>query len=149
MAAVIIDNATLSAVQRLTGTAPAPSSYDAQGDYSALENLFLHLLFFDDFYFVDDYKDEFRSARAREFDFAHPIPPASLPYSEVEETSVTMTKQLILDIRGGKQANGLLKEFLEEIDLHLTCAWHMQSSDYFLTLKILADEPDTWSARYK
>jgi hypothetical protein len=149
MVAVIIDNATLSAAQRLTGTAPAPNSYDAQGDYSALENLFSNLLFFDDYFFVDDYKDEFRAARAQEFDFAHPIPLTSFPYSEVESVSVKMTKELILDIRGGKQADGLLREFLEEIDLYVTCAWHMQSSNYFLTLKILADEPDDWAARYK
>lgn len=60
-----------------------------------------------------------------------------------------MTKELILDIRGGKQTEGLLKEFLEDLDLYVTCAWHMQSSNYFLTLKILADEPDDWAARYK
>jgi hypothetical protein len=149
MTAVIIDNSTLSAVQRLAGTIPAPNSYDAQGDYSALENLFVHLLFFDDYYFVDDYKEEFRSARMKEFSFIHPIPPSSFPYSEIEALAVAKTKQLILDIRGGKQTDGLLKEFLEEINLHVACAWHMQSSDYFLTLKILSDEPDTLAARYK
>src|SRR5581483_11550706 len=149
MAAVIIDNASLSAVQRLTGTAPAPNSYDAQGDYSALENLFLHLILFDDYYFVDDYKEEHRLGRASEFSFAHPIPQSSFPYGAVEAAAIQRTKQLILDIRAGKQEEGLLKDFLEEIELHVAAAWHMQSSDYFLTLKILANEPDTSAARYK
>ena len=54
MASVVFDNSTLSAVQRLTGTAPAPNWYDAQGDYAALENFVCSLIFYDDFYFVDD-----------------------------------------------------------------------------------------------
>lgn len=149
MAAVIFDHSTLSAVQRLTGAAPAPSSYDAHGDYSALENFFQNLIFFDDYYFVDDYKEEFSASRAEQFSFLHPIPKDFFPYGDVEHLAIEQTKDLILDIRAGRQRAGLLKEFLEEMNLHLTCAWHMQSSDFFLTLKILADEPDTWSTRYK
>lgn len=149
MAAVIFDNATLSAVQRLMGSAPAPSSYDPQGDYSALECFFSHMIFYDDYYFIDDYKEELRAARKVDFNFIHPIPQRSLPYAELEKVSIARTKQLILDIRGGRQVEGLLRDFLETMELHVTCAWHMQSSDFFSTLKILADEPETWNARYK
>lgn len=149
MAAVIIDNSTLTAVQRLLGTATAPSSYDAHGDYSALENFLLHLLLYDDYYHIDDYKSEFREARAKDFTFIHPVPVQSFPYREVEKEAVELTEKLILDIRGGKQQPGLLMDFLHAMKLHVTCAWHMQSSNYFLTLKILADEPDDWEVRYK
>lgn len=131
------------------GSAPAPNSYDPQGDYSALESFFSHMIFYDDYYFIDDYKEQFRESRRADFNFIHPIPQRCVPYEELEKLSIDRTKQFILDIRGGRQAEGLLKDFLEAMELHVTCAWHMQSSDFFLTLKLLADEPDTWDERYK
>lgn len=149
MSSVLIDNSTLTSVQRLTGSAPAPRSYDPQGDYAALESLASNLMFNDAFYYVDDYKKEFRKSRADQFRFARPIDAHAFPYADVEAHARELTDGLLLDIRAGRMAPGVIKQFLESVGLHLTAAWHMQSSDYFLTLKILANEPDNWDARYK
>ncbi len=142
MAAVIIDNSTLSAVQRLKGTAPAPSSYDAQGDFSALENFLMSLMFYGEHFYVDDYKPEFQEQRLREFDYCKRIDIAKFPYEALIAQAKELTDGLILDIRGGRVNSGLIKEFLESIGLYLTAAWHMRSSDFFLVLKILSEDND-------
>ena len=149
MSTVLIDNSTLTAVQRLTGNAPAPRSYDPQGDYAAFEALASTLLFYDDFYFVDDYKEDFRAQRAEQFRFARAIPIEAFPYDAATATAHRLTEDLLLDIRAGRMEPGIIKQFLESIGLHLTAAWQMQSSDYFLTLKVLADEPNNWDNRFK
>lgn len=148
MASVIFDNSTLSAVQRLMGTAPAPHWYDPQGDYSAFENFIAHLIFHEDFYYIDDYKPEFRQARAKDFTYCRPISISGFPYDVITDDVKTLTDDLIFDVRGGRLQPGLLKNFLENIGLYLTCAWHMQSSDYFLVLKILADGGDELRNKY-
>ena len=131
MANIIIDNSTLSAVQRLTGTAPAPRSYDLQGDYSALENFLTSLIFYDAFYFVDDYKSEFREERQSQFSYCRAINTDLFPYDEISAHANSLTENLILDVRAGHMEPGVIKEFLENIGLYLTCAWHMRSSNYF------------------
>lgn len=149
MSSALIDNSTLTSIQRLSGTAPAPRSYDAQGDYAAFEALAATLMFNDAFYYIDDYKEEFRELRATEFRFARAIGIDAFPYAQVEAHAKELTDGLLLDIRAGRMQTGVIKQFLETIGLHLTAAWHMQSSDFFLTLKILADEPNDWDTRYK
>lgn len=148
MPSVIFDNSTLTAVQRLTGDAPAPNSYDVQGDYSALESFFTSLIFYDDFYFIDDYKPEFREQRRERFSYCRSVATAAFPYNETLSAAKILTENLMLDIRGGRMQVGVIKDFLESIGLYLTGAWHMQSSDYFLVLKILADGGDELKYKY-
>lgn len=149
MSSVLIDNSTLTSIQRLSGTAPAPRSYDPQGDYAAFEAFATTLMFNDGFYYIDDYKEEFRESRAKEFRFLRSVGIQSFPYADVESHARELTEGLLLDIRAGRMEPGVIKQFLESIGLHLTAAWQMQSSDFFLTLKILADEPNDWDVRYK
>jgi hypothetical protein len=149
MSSVLIDNSTLTSIQRLSGTAPAPRSYDPQGDYAAFEAFATTLMFNDSFYYIDDYKEAFRASRADEFRFVRAVGMEEFPYSDVEFHAKELTEGLLLDIRAGRMEPGVIKEFLESVGLHLTAAWQMQSSDFFLTLKILADEPNDWDVRYK
>lgn len=142
MVSAIVDNSTISALQRLTGKAGVPSRnyYDIQGDVSALEAFLNTLLFYDDFYFIDDYISEHQASRAEHFPFLRPLRTTDFPYDMAIDKAKSATEDLMLDIRGGRMHAGLVKEFLESIGLHLTAAWHMQSSDFFLTLKILSSE---------
>lgn len=59
----MIDNSTLTAVQRLTGKIPVYNRYSLDGDILAFEMLIQTILFFDDIYYVDDYKEKFRAER--------------------------------------------------------------------------------------
>jgi len=146
---IIVDNSTLSSIQRITGQIQVPQNYSIEGDYSAFENFLCSLMFYDNFYFIDDYKEEHRKERLSQFSYIRPISISSFPYSELEKHSVDITDHLLLDIRGGKVSRSALTEFLEVMGLHLTCAWQMQSSDFFLTLKVLSDSPDYDEERYK
>jgi hypothetical protein len=146
---LIIDNSTLTAVQRLTGAVPVSSSYSVQGDYAALENFFAGLMFHEAFYYIDDYKPEFKAERETQFPYIRRVPPSMFPYADLENRASELTRNLALEVRAGRQAAGLLKQFLDDVGLYVTCAWHLQTSDYFLTLKLLADEPDTWENRCK
>ncbi|KDA01016.1 MAG: hypothetical protein V7651_12055 [Hyphomonas oceanitis] len=147
MPIALIDNSTLTSVQRLTGQAPAPRSYDMEGDYSALEGYAQTILFNDAFYALDDYKPEYRASRAAAF------PPIRFigisKYDALEVDSIELSKEFALDLRGGEMPEGIVQEFLENMNLMLTAAWHMQSSNYFLTLKILREEDGASNEKYK
>lgn len=147
MPVALIDNSTLTAVQRLTGQAPAPRSYDMEGDYSALEGYAQTILFNDAFYTPDDYKLEFKATRADAFPHIRFIKPSS--YDAFEADSIELSKEFALDLRGGDMPEGIVREFLENMDLVLTAAWHMQSSNFFLTLKILREEDGSSGDKYK
>jgi len=146
---IIVDNSTLSSIQRITGQIQVPQNYSIEGDYSAFENFLSSLMFYDNFYFIDDYKEEHRKGRRSQFGYLRPISIDSFPYPELEKHSVDITDHLLLDIRGGKVSSSALTDFLEVMGLHLTCAWQMQSSDFFLTLKVLSDSLDYDEERYK
>ncbi len=147
MPIALLDNSTLTAVQRLTGQAPAPRSYDMEGDYSALENYAQTILFNDAFYSPDDYKPEFKVARAKAFPLIRFIEIGN--YDAFDADSIELSKEFALDLRGGDMPAGIVREFLQNMDLMLTAAWQRQSSDFFLTLKILRDEDGASADKYK
>lgn len=146
---IIIDNSTLTAVQRLCGQIDVPRNYSVEGDYSAFENFLNALLFNDSFYAIDDYKDEFKQQRQSQFGYIRHVPISSFPYEELHQRSIELTSGLMLEIKSGDLTRNALTEFLEAMGLTLTAAWHMQSSDYFLTLKVLSDHPETDGEKYK
>lgn len=147
MPIALLDNSTLTAVQRLAGQAPAPRSYDMEGDYSALEGYAQAILFNDAFYTPNDYKPEFKASRAKFFPLIRFIEPNN--YDAFEADSIELSREFALDLRGGNMPEGIVREFLQNMDLMLTAAWHMQSSNFFLTLKILRDEDGASGDKYK
>ncbi len=146
---VLIDNSTLTAVQRLLGQIAVTSNNNVEGDFSAFDNFLCALLFYDNFFFLDDYKEDFRAGRISQFDYMRYIPKDVFPYEAIEEKSISNTEDIMLDMRAGRISDRTIREFLDIIGLHLTATWHMQSSDFFLSLRILSDEADTWDRRYK
>src|SRR5260370_42225309 len=107
-----------------------------------------NLLFHDDLYFVDDYYEGLRELRHQNFPYCRPIPRDSFSYDSLADHAKELVDDLILDIRGGQLQPGLIKEFLNSVGLYMTCAWHLQSSDYFLVLKILSDGGDELRNKY-
>lgn len=147
MPSALIDNSTLTAIQRLTGQAPAPRSYDMEGDYSAFEGYAQSILFNDAFYAPDDYKPEYRVTRAKAFPLVRFINVRD--YDQFEIDSIELSKDFALDLRGGDMREGIVRELLQNMDVVLTAAWHMQSSNFFLTLKILREEIGASGDKYK
>ena len=66
---ILIDNATLSGVERITGVSKTLNLHNIDNDILCLEKLLTAILFSDQLIGVDDYKDEYRSQRLRKFDF--------------------------------------------------------------------------------
>lgn len=63
MTYALIDNATLTAVQRATGAVAVKTSDTINGDLCALENFLQGNLFYDDLLCIDNYKSEHRDGR--------------------------------------------------------------------------------------
>ena len=63
MTYALIDNATLTAVQRATGAVAVKTSDTINGDLCALENFLQGNLFSDDLLSIDNYKPEHRYSR--------------------------------------------------------------------------------------
>lgn len=102
MAYALIDNATLTAIQRLTGRAASRSEDSIDGDIVALENLLQGILFYDDIVTIDDYKAEYRESRRKDFDFIRFINPSELRLDEIEADARNEALSAIPTIRGGE-----------------------------------------------
>lgn len=137
MAYALIDNATLSAVQRLTGRAKSRSKDSTDGDIVALENLLQAILFYDDIVTIDDYKTEYKESRRKEFDFIRFINPSELRLNEIEADARAEALSAIPTIHGGKFADADFRNFLDLLKVHMICTWDIKSSVYYLTMKML------------
>jgi hypothetical protein len=133
----IIDNSTLTAVQRLLGEISVVNKVCIDGDIAAFENLVQAILFYDGLFFIDDYKQDFREQRRHYFSFLVPISAESFPYREFLHASSERVKDIILDVQGGKVAKNDIGDFLERLKMHTTFTWDMRSSNWFLTMKML------------
>lgn len=66
---IVIDNATLSGVERLTGASQTLNLNYIDNDILCLEKLVTAILFSDSLFAVDDYKSDFRAQRLKNFEF--------------------------------------------------------------------------------
>ncbi len=69
MSYALVDNASLTSVQRLLGRIETRGTDSIDGDIAAFEHLVQALLFYQDVVCIDDYKPEYRLSREREFSF--------------------------------------------------------------------------------
>jgi hypothetical protein len=142
MAYALIDNATLTAVQRLYGQAQTRSRDSVDGDIVALENLIQGILFYDDLVCIDNYKAEYREVRKKQFSFIRFIDPAGLKLDELEQQASQEAQALLPVIRGGEFVDEDFKAFLDQLKLHIVCTWDISSSIYYLNMKMLG-QPKT------
>jgi hypothetical protein len=137
--ASLVDNTTLTAVQRLLGQIRVGNLYNIDGDITAFEGFIKNTLFFDRIYTVDDYKPQFTSARRSFFNFVNFIDLKDQYYSALSNVSRSHGETLHLNLRGQKQLNGKLQEILSLIDMNFVGAWRMSGSNFFLYLEILTN----------
>lgn len=137
MAYALIDNATLTAVQRLLGKIKVRSGDSIDSDIAALENLVQAILFYDDLLCIDNYKEEFRAQRAAEFDFIRFIEEDKYGLDEVERIAADESSKMTPTIRGGEFADQDFAEFLDLLKMNIVCTWDLRSSIYYLTMKML------------
>lgn len=69
----IVDNATLTAIQRLCGAISIKNKHTIDGDILAFETFIQAVLFYDDLFYFDDYKVAHREERATFFKYIYPV----------------------------------------------------------------------------
>ena len=133
----VVDNSTLTAVERLLGRITVSNLHAIEGDVAAFENLIQTILFYDKIFYVDDYKEQFREMRQKSFSYMTPILPADVAYDALIRKSSELTDGLTFGVSGGTVDAGDFAKFLDLLKMSTTFTWDQSSSDWFLTLKML------------
>ncbi|CAC9620638.1 hypothetical protein [uncultured Gammaproteobacteria bacterium] len=142
MTYALIDNATLTAVQRVMGQIIVKTPDTINGDLVALENLVQAILFYDDLVCIDNYKDEHKKEREEYFSFIKFLSPNDYHFEEFEEQAKKEASLIRPEIRAGKFSDPDFRELLELLKLNMVCTWDLRSSVYYLTMKMLG-QPNT------
>ena len=130
MTYALIDNATLTAVQRITGEANSKTNDSVDVDIVALENFLQATLFYDQLIAVDDYIEKYRGARLVAFPEIKFLDKTAYKLDAIEATADHLSKQLRPKIRGGEFENDDFKELIELLQTHIVCTWDIYSSVY-------------------
>jgi len=135
----IIDNSTLTAVQRLMGEIPIKNKNTIDGDILALETFVQAVLFYDDVFFVDDYKTEYKDARKKYFKYIYPIELDDETYSSIIQKTQSLTNDFIPQVKKRSFDNKTLNDFFDILKMNITFTWDLSSSVYYLTHKLLQE----------
>jgi len=148
MLSALVDNSTLTAVQRLIGDIGVARSFPIEGDVSAFDQYIQSLLLYDEVAAIDDYKEEHRDNRKRRFNEIRFIGTEHLPYEEVSAFATLATESIGFQTQRGRLARDPMARFLRDLDLHVAPAWYMQSSSWYLQLRLLGEQSDINLKKY-
>lgn len=84
MSYALIDNASLTAVDRVTGQILVKNPDTINGDLVAFENVVQAILFYDDLVCIDNYKPEHQKTRIETFDFIRFLPQNDLGLTGID-----------------------------------------------------------------
>jgi len=143
MSYALIDNASLTAVQRVMGQVVVKNRDTINGDLVALENFIQAILFYDDLICIDNYKEKHKEARKVAFKFVNFISPNDFrELEQIEKKAKFEAQSIHPEIRGGEFVDPDFREFLERLKMNMVCTWDIRSSVYYLTMKMLG-QPNT------
>ncbi|ALP51920.1 hypothetical protein Tel_01525 [Candidatus Tenderia electrophaga] len=145
MTYALIDNATLTAVQRLTGEALSKTDDSVDVDIVALENFVQATLFYDRLVAVDDYIEAYRDTRKTAFPEITFLDKDGYGFTEIESVAGREADQLRPRIQGGEFVNEEFRNLIELLQTHIVCTWDINSSVYHLTLKSLSDNAEDFA----
>lgn len=148
MTNAIIDNSSLTSVERVLGFVLVNQYYDLSGDLSAYENYLTALLFYDRPSRIDDYIPKHREGRTSNFPELGAIHFESDSYDMLLDQAKYLTERIYLKIKGGNLEADPISDFLKSMDLHVCPAWIMQSIDYYLRIRLLAEQSDVNIEKY-
>ncbi|GFM50343.1 hypothetical protein PSCICE_16100 [Pseudomonas cichorii] len=137
MTYALIDNATLTAVQRATGAVTVQNRDTINGDLCAVENFLQGILFYDELICIDNYKPVHKESRAQKFPYLRFVDPSEYGLTTVEEVAKREAALIRPEIRGGKFADEDFSALLEQLKMNMVCTWDKASSVYYLTMKML------------
>lgn len=133
----LIDNSTLTGIQRLLGEIPVKNKTIIDNDIIAFENYIQAILFYDSVICIDDYKTQYRNQRTSFFPNIRFISKDYFDYDSFVKEANDVTKNITLSIRGGKISDSDFKAYFEKLHMNFQFTWDMSSSSFFLTQKML------------
>jgi len=146
----LIDNSTLTGVQRLLGEIPVKNNAIIDNDIASFENYIQSILFYDQIICIDDYKKRYREKRKKYFPQIRFIPTDLFKYDSFVKTANDVTKDISLKISAGQISDADFKDYFDRLNMTFRFTWDISGSRYFLTQKMLQSESivdiDTFNA---
>jgi hypothetical protein len=142
MSYALIDNASLTAVERTLGDITINNTDTINGDLVAFENTIQAILFYDNLICIDNYKDEYREARKEKFGFINFLSESDHDLSKLDMIAKTEAQQIKPEIKGGEFVDNDFGKLIDMLKLNMVCTWDLRSSAYYLTMKMLG-QPNT------
>jgi len=134
----LIDNSTLTGVQRLLGDIPISNTIVSDMDMLCLETLVQGILFYDEVVVLDDYKEEWQEQRRKAFPFLRFFSlPANTQLKLLEQAKVEV-ENIVPRVEAGQFTDKDFSEFFRLLKMNVTFTWDKSSSAFFLTQKMLA-----------
>src|SRR5258708_4894493 len=119
MASAVLDNATITALQRITGQAPSRSKEAIDVDLAAFENYVQTRLFYEDLLVVDDYLPQHREARRIAFPHLSYVDPEQFKLKELATIANAASDAIHPKIQGGDFANPEFKALFQLLQTHM------------------------------
>lgn len=142
MSYALIDNASLTAIQRVMGQIEVKNPDTVNGDLMALENFLQAILFYDDLICIDNYKEEYKEDRSKYFDFIRFLSPKDFHLGPIDNKAQSEANTIRPEIRGGEFVDQDFRELLDLLRMNIVCTWDLRTSVYYLTMKMLG-QPNT------
>jgi hypothetical protein len=136
---ILIDNATLSGVERITGISKTLNLNYIDNDILCLEKLITAILFSDQLIAIDDYKDAYRSDRLRRFDFVDFKKIDDEKYAHISGEAANFAKEMTFTFSGSKPTGDVVK-FFESLRIDPQLRWDVFVSSEYLTLSYLVED---------
>src|SRR5215469_2421529 len=143
---ILVDDATLSGVERLTGESQTLNLNNVDNDILCLEKLLTAILFSDALIGVDDYKDSFRSQRLKKFNFIDLQKIEAETYGSLARDAAEFARSMAFSFDGSKPAGDVVS-FFESLRIDPQLRWDIFTSSEYLTLSLLVN--DTHDVRYE
>lgn len=135
----IIDNATLSGVERLLGVSQIKNLNYIDNDIACFEKLITAILFSDKIIGVDDYKDEYRSSRLKRFEFIDFKNIEGEKYREISGAAAEFAHSMTFSLKNAKPAGDVVA-FFESLRVDPQLRWNVFVSSEYLTLTYLISD---------
>jgi hypothetical protein len=133
----LLDNSTLTSVQRLLGEIQVKNKAIVDNDILCFENYIQAILFYDNLICIDDYKESYRNSRTSFFPDVRFVSKDLFDYDLFVKKANEVTKDIILVVSGGKITDNDFKNVFDRLQMTFQFTWDMSSSKFFLTQKML------------
>lgn len=143
---ILIDNATLSGVERLLGRSKTLNLYNKDNDIACFEKLLTAILFSDKIYAVNDYKEAYKRKRIENFSFVEFMNVDEAECKEASADGADFAKSMLFSFEGSTPAGDAAK-FFESLRIDPQMRWDVFTSSEYLTLSLLTE--DTRDASYE